>query len=522
MPGLLLLQTFARTTPGTAAGTQRTDGHDPHLVIAFVLLAAVVTHVVFGTAGLDAAVLSLFVLTLVASAFDRRHWMQVRVRLEAELAHQARHDSLTGLANRRMCRDRVEVALALAEAGGHHAAVLFLDLDDFKTVNDSLGHAAGDRLLVEVAERLLNATRGCDTVARLGGDEFAVLLKKVQSDGDATIVADRIRAALRRPFTLDGQEVFVGASVGIARSEAGDTAEDLLRNADLAMYEAKSGDKGSYRLFEASMHAVARERLETEADLRAGLERGEFHLVYQPVVDLSTGEVVSVEALVRWLHPRRGLVPPAEFIPAAEATGLVVPLGRWVLEEACRQAVGWDAGTTDDAEPRIGINVNLSGRQLQDPSLPADVAHVLAVTGLDPRRLVLEITESVLMHRTEESLATLHTLKALGVRLGIDDFGTGYSSLSYLQRFPVDMLKIDRAFIKDIDNAENNAAIARTVIALGDLLSLRTVAEGIETAAQQERLLALGCTLGQGFHFSRPISAAEVAALVKRRQPVGV
>jgi len=513
--------------PGLGAA-RHASAHQPHVVIAFVLLAAVVSHVAFGIAGLDVAALALFVLTLVAAALDRRHWTQVREQLEAELAHQAMHDALTGLSNRRLCRERVASALELADAQGHHAAVLFLDLDDFKTVNDSLGHAAGDRLLVEVAERLLNATRGCDTVARLGGDEFAVLLKKVQSEGDPAVVAERIAAALRQPFVLDGKEMFVGTSIGIARSIPGDSAEDLLRNADLAMYEAKSRGKGIYRLFEPSMHEIARERLEIEADLRTALDRGEFRLLYQPVVDLETREMVSVEALVRWEHPTRGLVSPVDFIPAAEATGLIVPLGRWVLGEACRQAVLWEPEPVDaaaraiDAAPALAINVNLSGRQLQDPALMDDVATALAESGLDPHRLVLEITETVLMQRTEETLEALHALKALGVRLAIDDFGTGYSSLSYLQRFPVDVLKIDRSFIKDIGHAENNAAIARTVIALGDLLSLRTVAEGIETPEQLARLKTLGCVHGQGYHFSRPVSADDVGDLVRARQLAAV
>jgi EAL domain-containing protein (putative c-di-GMP-specific phosphodiesterase class I) len=352
-----------------------------------------------------------------------------------------------------------------------------------------------------------------------------VLLKKVRAPGDPEVVAERIAAAMRQPFALDGKEVFVGTSIGIARSTVGDSAEELLRNADLAMYEAKTSGKGSYRLFEPAMHEVARERLEIEADLRAALDRGEFRLLYQPVVDLESGVAVSVEALVRWDHPTRGLVSPVDFIPAAEATGLIVPLGRWVLEEACRQAVLWQPhpddvarhGVADDADdaPGLAINVNLSGRQLQDPALAEHVAGALRDSGLDPRRLVLEITETVLMQRTEETLETLHALKALGVRLAIDDFGTGYSSLSYLQRFPVDVLKIDRSFIKDIGHAENNAAIARTVIALGDLLSLRTVAEGIETPEQLARLQTLGCVHGQGYHFSRPVSADDVTELMR-------
>jgi diguanylate cyclase (GGDEF)-like protein len=462
-------------------------------------------------------------LVLVEDVTERR-------RLEAELTHQAYHDALTGLANRARFSERVGVALARPGRRPEEVAVLFLDVDHFKAVNDSLGHEAGDVLLRAVAQRLLEATRGSDTVARLGGDEFAVLLENVRTDHDAVIVAERILAAMRPGVALgrpdaegDGaRAVRVGTSVGIARARGGEEADALLRHADLAMYTAKRDGRGRFALFEPAMHAAAVERLELDADLRASLERLEaapsrasdggdghdFHLVYQPVVELATGRVVAAEALLRWRHAQRGLVPPAVFIPVAEETGLIGSLGRWVLEAACRQAAAWgDRGPV--------VSVNLSGRQLDDPALVAGVEGALAAAGLAPRRLTLEITESVVMRRTDATLERLRALKALGVRLAIDDFGTGYSSLSYLQRFPVDVLKIDKSFVDGVASEAHDAALARTIVALGTTLGLRTVAEGIETEDQQAALLALGCTYGQGYFFARPLPAGAFGALVR-------
>jgi diguanylate cyclase (GGDEF)-like protein/PAS domain S-box-containing protein len=442
-----------------------------------------------------------------------------RKALEAQLSHQAYHDPLTELANRALFRERVEQALAHRGSGG--VAVLFLDLDEFKRVNDSLGHGAGDDLLVAVASRLLNATRGCDTVARLGGDEFAVLLANVVSVVDAVTVADRITASLRAPVRLDRGEVTVGASIGIACASDGDGAEELLRNADVAMYRAKHGGRGRHEVFEPSMYADVVNRLEVEAELRHAVEQlevaNEFCVLYQPIVELSDGEVNGVEALVRWMHPRRGMVSPIQFIPTAESTGLIVPLGRWVLREACRQAAAWQHLRAADAP--LTITVNISGRQLQDPALVTDVAAALADSGLSPYNLVLEITESVIMQRTDETLGALHALKALGVRLAIDDFGTGYSSLAYLQRFPIDILKIDKSFVDGVAAGGTDAALARTIIALGDMLSLRCVAEGIEEADQRAHLRDLGCTLGQGYYFARPMAPAALAVLLQ--QPTG-
>ena len=451
-----------------------------------------------------------------------------RLRLEAELAHQAFHDALTGLANRALFHDRVTHALRRRAGRGAEpgaapdVAVLFVDLDDFKAVNDALGHPAGDALLREVAARLLGATRGSDTVARLGGDEFAVLLEGVPAGGAGPAVA-RAQAALRAPVVLgegDGARAWPArASVGVAHAQPGDTADDLLRNADTALYAAKGAGKDRHAVFAPAMHAAAVARLALEADLRhavAALERGDaaaagFRVVYQPVVSLAGrgGRLVGVEALVRWTRPGGAPVPPLEFVPLAEATGLVVPLGRWVLAEACARAAGWRAA---GAAP-VRVAVNVSGRQLAAcDALAADVAAALAASGLPPGALTLEMTESVLMQRTDETLGQLRALKALGVRLAIDDFGTGYSSLAYLQRFPVDVLKIDKAFVDGVADEEGDRAIARTVVALGRALGLETVAEGVERDDQRAALSALGCDFAQGYLFGRPMGAAAIAA----------
>ncbi|HET7457678.1 MAG TPA: EAL domain-containing protein [Gemmatimonadaceae bacterium] len=438
-----------------------------------------------------------------------------RVALEAQLTQQALHDPLTGLANRALFRDRVGHALARTDRTRDAVGVLFLDVDDFKTVNDSLGHHAGDQLLVTVAERLLNATRGCDTVARLGGDEFAVLLENVRTLEDAVTVAERIVRSVRAPFTLGGRDGRVTVSVGVARASGEVGPDELLRDADLAMYRAKARGKGCYQVYEPAMHEALMKRLHFEADLRAAIEGGDcadFALVYQPIVELASGRATGVEALVRWHHPTRGVVPPLSFIPVAEEAGLIVQLGRWVLREACRQGEEWRRA---EGMPDLKVSVNLSGRQLADPGLVDDVADALRASGFPATHLVLEITESVMMKNTAAMLAPLHALRALGVRLGIDDFGTGYSSLAYLRNFPIDVLKIDRAFVEGVVRHGTDAALARTIIALGDTLRLETVAEGIEDDQQRAHLRALGCTLGQGYHFARPLPAAAVAAVLR-------
>jgi diguanylate cyclase (GGDEF)-like protein/PAS domain S-box-containing protein len=438
--------------------------------------------------------------------------------LAAQLEHQAFHDPLTGLANRALFRDRTTQALSRRARRDGAVAVLFLDLDDFKRVNDGLGHAAGDALLVAIATRLVAATRHADTVARLGGDEFAVLLELGADGAEASAVGERVAAAFRAPIRVDGREMSVAASVGLAVAAPGDDVDVLLRNADVAMYEAKARGKSRVVTFERAMHAQVIDRLELEADLLRALDRSEFRLLYQPIVELETGAPYGVEALVRWQHPTRGLVPPAAFIPVAEESGAIVAIGRWVLHEACAQAARWHAEARRRAPdaPPASITVNVSRRQLADPALADDVRAALAASALPPAALVLEITEGVLMEDAAQAVARLRTLRELGVRIAVDDFGTGYSSLSYLQQFPVDILKIDRTFVGGVAGGGKEAALARTIIALGDMLALTTVAEGVENAAQRAQLQALGCALGQGFLFARPLPPGDAAALFDR------
>jgi diguanylate cyclase (GGDEF)-like protein len=438
--------------------------------------------------------------------------------LERQLEHQASHDPLTGLPNRALYMDRLAAALARAAGARHACAVLLLDLDGFKHLNDSLGHDHGDRLLVSVARRLRRCLRGEDTVARLGGDEFAILLEEVGDLSEALRVAERVAAALRVPVQLAEQEVFAGASIGIAlSSSADDRPEDLLRFADVAMYRAKETGKGCYEVFYPGMHEQALERLRVETDLRRGLEREEFRVHYQPIVAVESSRIVEVEALLRWEHPERGLVPPGEFIPLAEETGLIVPLGRWVLREACRQARHWHEAHPH--HPPLAMSVNLSSRQLRQPGLVDDIAAALRETGLAPQYLQLEITEHVVMGNAPAMVSRLRRLKDLGVRLAIDDFGTGYSSLSYLKRFPVDTLKIDKAFVGDLGAAAGgeDAAIVQAVLSLAHTLGLAVTAEGAETAAALDRLRALGCDLAQGYHIARPLPPAAFAAFLAER-----
>jgi len=431
-----------------------------------------------------------------------------RKALQAELTHQAFHDTLTGLANRALFLDRVTHALVLARRHSRTIAVIFLDLDNFKTVNDSLGHAQGDMLLIHTSERMQTAVRTADTIARFGGDEFAILIEDASDNDAAMTVVERMLELMRHPFHLDGKEVYASASIGIAVADANHTASDLLRNADMAMYIAKQSGKGQYRRYEARMHIEAMERLELESDMRHAIDREEFTLRYQPIVLLQTGEIAGVEALVRWNHPTRGMLSPLTFIPLAEETGLIVPLGRWVVREACRQAVSWQH-LRPHSKP-LTLTINISGHQLQGEHVVEDVRRALSDSGLDPRHLVLEITESVLMQQSATILERLHALKALGVRLAIDDFGTGYSSLGYLQRFPIDILKIDKSFVDDVGRGDTESALARAVIALGETLQLQTIAEGIELKQQLNGLQDLGCELGQGFFFDKPITPADL------------
>ncbi|HEU4426421.1 MAG TPA: EAL domain-containing protein [Pilimelia sp.] len=429
-----------------------------------------------------------------------------------EAMHQAFHDSLTGLASRGLFMDRLEYALACAQRDRTQLAVLFVDLDRFKVVNDSLGHTAGDRVLIGVADRLRSSLRANDTAARLGGDEFAVVIDQVADPSDAVAVGNRIIEALEAPFVIEGREVFVNASIGIAfNTEQSIDGHDLIRNADLAMYQAKRNGKGRCEIFEATAVPTPIGRLDLEAELHRGLSRDEFVLHYQPVVDLRTGAAVGVEALVRWQHPERGLVPPSQFVPLAEETGLILPLGRWVLHEACRQASEWNVRR--DQRPPLTISVNVSARQLNQPDLPDIVAAALAESGLDPALLMLEITESLLLRDTEATVEVLRRLGELRVHLAIDDFGTGYSSLTHLHRFPVDTIKLDRSFVREIPADAKASALVRAVVQLGDMLGLTTIAEGIEAVDQFDQLRAAGCGLGQGYLFAKPLEPHEIEAL---------
>jgi diguanylate cyclase (GGDEF)-like protein/PAS domain S-box-containing protein len=443
-----------------------------------------------------------------------------RKAFEEQLSHQAFHDSITGLANRALFRDRVEHALERLTRDADPVSVLFMDLDDFKTINDSLGHAAGDRLLGEVGERLRTCLRTPDTAARLGGDEFAILIEDGGESVGAAAVAGRILQALDGPFLLDGKEVFVRASIGIATSGVGRTtgpegAEELLRNADVAMYIAKEAGKNRFQVFEPEMHDTALRRLELKADLQRAVENEEFVLHYQPVIRLQTGDIEGFEALVRWNHPTRGLVMPLDFIPLAEETGLVVQIGTWVLREACRQSDILQR-TVPEAAP-LHMAVNLSARQLQRPELVQEIAKVLLETGLPPECLVLEITESVMMQDMTLSNERLTQLKLLGVLLAVDDFGTGYSSLNYIRRFPVDILKVDKSFVDGVSEGGEESALTAAIIELAGILNLRPVAEGIERADQLDKLLELNCELGQGYYFSKPLPIEGVEELLRAR-----
>jgi diguanylate cyclase len=433
-----------------------------------------------------------------------------RRSVQEKLAHQALHDPLTGLPNRALVLDRIGQALARSARHDWSVAVLFFDVDRFKVVNDSLGHSVGDALLVLVVERLQSLLRPGDTMSRLGGDEFLLVCEEVHGLDQARHLADRLTEAFRSPFVVAGREMFATASVGIAVGRAPDASPDsLMRDADAAMYRAKERGRARYEVFDAEMRAQALRRLNTEHAMPRALERNEFRILYQPIVSLETGTMTGVEALVRWEHPEHGLITPSEFVPIAEDNGLIVPLGSWVLREAMEQAAEWHRAHPSRGD--LHVTVNLSARQLQDPGLPFAVANSLDELQMDPGALTLEITESVLMHDRDISLARLLDLKFLGVRLAIDDFGTGYSSLAYLQRFPLDVLKVDKAFVDGVARGPEESALAAAIIRLGHTLHLRTVAEGVESPSQVAHLRRLGCQEAQGYLFARPLAAGEIA-----------
>ena len=435
--------------------------------------------------------------------------------VEEQLARDALHDSLTALPNRTFLADLLERAIRRTKRQKDYAfAVLFVDLDRFKVINDSLGHAVGDQLLIEVARRLQLCVRPGDVVARLGGDEFCLLLDDIKDSSDSTRVAGRIQSALKAPVNIDGREVFTTASIGIAVTEAGlEGSEQLLRNADTAMYRAKARGKARFEVFDRSMHERAVAMLQMETDLRSALERGEFRLVYLPVVALETQHITGFEALVRWEHPQRGLVPPAEFLPLAEEMGLVVPLGQWVLREACRQMVKWVEVFPDMLE--LSVSVNLATKQLRQPDFVSRVRDVLRETGLQPARLKLEVAEPVLMDEPDLNIPVVRELANLGVQVQVDDFGTGSFSLNYLSRFQVDTLKIDRSFMTNLGDHTDRSTAVQAIITLAHDLGIQVVAVGVETAQQSAKLITLRCERGQGYLYSQPVNAEEAAALLR-------
>jgi diguanylate cyclase (GGDEF)-like protein len=452
-----------------------------------------------------------------------QHEINERKRAEEQLAHQALHDALTGLPNRSLLLDRVEHALERSKRRSTGIAVLFVDIDNFKLVNDSLGHQIGDQLLVAFAARLKKATRasdtaariGAETVARLGGDEFVVLCEDLESERDAIPIAERIESALGPPFTLPDNELSVTASIGVAVARGGGaTPDSLLRDADVAMYRAKERGRDRYELFDQAMRTRLLQRLQVENELRRAIERDELRLFYQPIVRVADTGIVGVEALVRWDHPQRGLISPAEFIPLAEETGLIVTIGSWVLEEACRQSTHWQEAHPD--WPPLWVSVNVSARQLNAEFVDI-VAATLQDTGADPKRLALEVTESILIAQADSPTDLLRSLRELGVSVILDDFGTGYSSLSYLQRFSLDVLKLDRSFLAGLTRDASNFRIVAAMIEMGRALDMKVVAEGVETNEQLEHLRDLACEFAQGYYFGRPQPAAAITEFLYER-----
>ncbi len=449
---------------------------------------------------IGAVVLTLLVVLRQITALRENHELVVT-------------DSLTGLANRAQLRAHLARALARACRGGGRVAVLLLDLNGFKQINDTLGHETGDDVLVGFADVLRACMRGGDTAGRLGGDEFAMVLEQVHGPEDAVAAARRILARLSAPIMVDGHALHVRSSIGVALSGDGaDEPNELLHRADMAMYAAKRRGAHGFEVYGRTPDDRELARAHLETGLRLALDRDELVLHYQPIVALHDGRITGVEALVRWQHPSRGLVLPGEFIPVAEETGMIRELGAWVLEHACRQVHAWQERFPRSRPLQLGVN--LSPRQMQDPNLVEEVAAVLRHTGLDPRTLVLELTESVLMHDTDDAVAKLAALKQLGIRIAIDDFGTGYSSLGYLTRLPVDILKIDRCFVAELGTSSEGSVVAEAVVRLSQALHLETVAEGVEAADQAEGLRALGCSLGQGYYFARPLNGPAVEALL--------
>jgi diguanylate cyclase (GGDEF)-like protein len=451
------------------------------------------------------------IANVLANAIERR-------RTEEQTQHEALHDPLTELPNRNLFLDRLQHALSVAARRQTSIAVLFLDLDQFKLVNDSLGHAAGDELLAAVAPRIEQALRPGDTVARFGGDEFAVLAEDVGNERGATRIAERIAEALATPFILREREHFVSASIGIAIGGGTELPEALIRDADSALYRAKEHGRGGYEIFDEVMRSRVIEHMQIENDLRRAIQRGELELHYQPVVKLRDGSVVAMEALLRWNHPERGMIGPLGFIPVAEESRLIVPIGRWVIEQACRQAAIWQQ-LNPDAAP-VSVAVNLSARQIADPDLLSHIEGSVRANMLDPSTFWLELTETTLLDETSFVERSLESLQGLGVRLVLDDFGVGFSSLGYLKRLPLSMIKLDRSFVENLTEGSHDAAIVRAVSEMADTIGIGVVAEGVETEEQVRMASKLGCGYAQGFHFAEPVPGAHVERVLRQPMPL--
>lgn len=456
--------------------------------------------------------------TMAGTEMQLRQLLSEREEREQRLRHESVHDALTGLPNRALFMKRLSDATQRARRGQDGLfAVLFLDVDGFKLVNDSMGHHVGDEMLVTIARRLEGCVRGGDIVARLGGDEFAILLERIVDVRDAAMVAERVQVALKTPLNIGGYDHVTSASIGVALSSgANERPEYVLRSADIAMYRAKNSGRGHYEMFDRAMHAEALTRLQIETDLRNAFERNEFFLNYQPIVSLADGRIIGAEALVRWRHFERGVVSPATFVPVAEDTGLVVPLGRWVLREACQQARAWQS-SGPDGQP-FAISVNLSVREFGQPDLVKAVASILEETGLPARALRIEITESAIIGQKHPAIETVEQLRALGVEIHLDDFGTGYSALSYLHRLPLDAVKVDRAFTASIDLEERPLHVVKAIVSLAHAIGLAVVAEGVANQRQLDLLREMGCDLAQGFIFSRPCNVEEMDAILASGQ----
>jgi diguanylate cyclase (GGDEF)-like protein len=470
---------------------------------------------------LEWAALGSLLAVILTGLLGRMSWQLAQGRLresEAKLEHAERveylayHDGLTGLPNRSMFSKLLSQSISEAHRYGRHLAVAFLDLDRFKQINDTLGHEAGDQLLQEVATRLKGCVRESDTVARLGGDEFVVLLPQMEDEKHAALVAQKILAAAAKPFTLVGQEFRVTASIGISTyPQDGLDEQTLTKNADIAMYQAKAEGRNNFQFYSDKINANSLERLALESSLRHALERNEFRLHYQAKRDIASGKITGMEALLRWQHPDLGIVAPMQFIPVAEETGLIVPIGKWVLKTVCLQSVAW----RNQGLPPLSIAVNLTPRQFCDEQLLSDITLILAETGMDPRLLEIEMTESLMIHDVENTLRILTRLKALGLRIAVDDFGSGYSSLAMLQRFPLDTIKIDRSLMRDIVGTAEDTGLADAIIAMGKSLSLTVVAQGVETREQAEHLRLHACDELQGFYFKRPLPVDEFTQLLR-------